>query len=540
GAGLSGLTVALTLLQNGIPVRIIERNVEHRQGQRGAGIAPRGMEVYHFLGVNEIGRDKQPILPLRTYHVGGKEPLQTLPMFPSYEATPSRPYINYAFLGQDIMEGHLREHLAKYSCFVELGTELRSFQQYSTHVEARIGKVSDPGHPEEVINVEWLIGADGARGVVRKNLGVTFLGETRDESAMLVGDVKVGGLDEDHWHIWGTMGSDLVALRATKDLGEGGFVLFASGRGINAKVLATDNDALFEWMQTVTERDDLTFERVHWVSEFRPNIRMANKFGDGRVFIVGGAYGVHSPTGGQGANSSVQDSLNLGWKLALVVKGFSPPSLLETYTEERLPVIAEMLKLTTFLLDKNIETDRECQGTSWQRGHEYFQLGVNYRGSRITLDEDQSGQVEANPYGDFKAETLRSGDRAPDAPGLRPLGSLHDPKLRLFDVFKSHCHTALVFANDSMQAGPIRTELERLPRGILHSLLLLPEGSSDSNRYGVDGVVIDTRGHAYDAYKAKKGQLKVVIVRPDGTIGAIVRDIGGIRRYFRMILWNIE
>lgn len=336
------------------------------------------------------------------------------------------------------------------------------------------------------------------------------------------------------------MGSDLVALRPTKDLGEGGFTLFASGLGINAKTLAADHDALFKWVRTVTERDDLTFEKVYWVSDFRTNIRMANKFGDGRVFVVGDAAHVHSPAGGQGANSSIQDSFNLGWKLALVVKGLSPPSLLETYTEERLPVIAEMLKLTTFLLDKNIETDRESQGTSWGRGHEYFQLGVNYRGSRITLNEDPSGQVGVNPYGDFKVETIRSGDRAPDAPGLQPLGSLFDPKLRLFDIFKPHYHTALVFANDSMQAGPIRIELERLPRGILHSILLFPEGSNDSNHCGVDGMVVDTRGHAYDAYRVKRGQLKAVIVRPDGMVGAIVRDVRGIKRYFGMILWDMK
>ena len=72
--------------------------------------------------------------------------------------------MNFGMLGQDAIERHLRKHLAKYSCSVELGTELRSFQQFSTHVEARIGKTSDPDHPEEVMKVSWLIGADGARG----------------------------------------------------------------------------------------------------------------------------------------------------------------------------------------------------------------------------------------------------------------------------------------------------------------------------------------------------------------------------------------
>ena len=219
-----------------------------------------------------------------------------------------------------------------------------------------------------------------------------------------------------------------------------------------------------------------------------------------------------------------------------MIKGLSPPSLLETYTEERLPIIAEMLKLTTFLLEKNIAADRDVQGTSWERGHEYYQLGVNYRGSRITLSEISSRPVEANPYGDMNVEALQSGDRAPDAPGLQPLGSSSDPTLRLFDIFRPHYHTVLIFANNSMQAAPILTELEMLPKGIVHSLLLFPsEGSYDSNDHGVDRVVIDERGHAYDAYGIKKGQLAVVIVRPDAVVGAIVRDVGGLRRYFGMI-----
>ena len=224
-----------------------------------------------------------------------------------------------------------------------------------------------------------------------------------------------------------------------------------------------------------------------------------------------------------------------------MIKGLSPPSLLETYTEERLPVIAEMLKLTTVLLDKSVAADRDSQAKSWERGSEYFQLGVNYRGSRITLDEDSSGPREANPYGSLEVETVRPGDRAPDAPELQPLGLSSDPILRLFDIFRPHYHTVLIFAKDSTQATPIGTALEMLSTGIAHSIVLLPsEGSYNSNHRGVDRAVIDTQGHAYDAYGAKKGQLTIVIVRPDAVVGAIVRDVDGLQRYFRMILYDMR
>ncbi|KAG0705562.1 hypothetical protein DFH29DRAFT_996636 [Suillus ampliporus] len=141
-------------------------------------------------------------------------------MFPYSEATPAQPYMGYALFGQDIMEGYLRKHLAKYSCFVELGTELRSFQQHSTHVEARIGKTSNPDHPEELMKA---------------------IREMNIESAVPIGDIKMGGSDEDHWHMRGAMDPDLRDLLLKASL----------------------------------------------QSQYRPNIRMANKVWDRREFIVG-------------------------------------------------------------------------------------------------------------------------------------------------------------------------------------------------------------------------------------------------------------
>ncbi|KAH7885854.1 FAD binding domain-containing protein [Phlebopus sp. FC_14] len=540
GAGLAGLVAALTLVKNGIRVRIIEKNVEHRRGQRGAGIAPRTCEVFHFLEVPEIEQRMSPMPLLQTYRDGGIEPMETTSMFPPSQPHPSRPYGDYMCLGQHTTEGILRGHLARYGITIELGTELRTLRQYGERIEVQLEKRNGEEQVEETTSVDWLIGADGAKGVVRKCLDVTFLGETRNESAMLVGDLRIKGLDADRWHMWGTMRSNFVGLRAAPDLGPSGFVLFASGKGMDGKKLSTDLPALFEWMRSVMERSDLAIEEVYWVSEFRPNIRMASAFSQGRVFIVGDAAHVHSPTGGQGANSSIQDSFNLAWKLALVIKGFSPASLLSSYSEERIPVIAEMLNLTTRFLDKNIEADKQAQAKSWRRGEETYMLAINYRGSRILVDEFAGGTKAANPYGDLNEETLRAGDRAPDAPGLSVVSGPDTTVTRLFDIFKPIHHTILVFTHEDSYASSIVSAVKELPTSVVRTIVLHPPDlvvPSTAKGVGADFELMDTEGWAAQFYGlGERSSSRTIVVRPDGVIGAVVEGLEGLRKYFDLIL----
>lgn len=140
---------------------------------------------------------------------------------------------------------------------------------------------------------------------------------------------------------------------------------------------------------------------VLWHSLFRANIRMAEHFRAGRVFLVGDAAHVHSPAGGQGLNTSVQDAYNLGWKLAAVVAG-APAGLLDTYEEERLPVAAAVLGISTKLHDKGVAGAADAHRRDDPALH---QLGLGYRASSLSREE------RAEPG------AVRAGDRAPDAPG---------------------------------------------------------------------------------------------------------------------------
>ncbi|OBZ66925.1 Pentachlorophenol 4-monooxygenase [Grifola frondosa] len=542
GAGPSGLVAALTLVKNGVPVRIITNDPEHRAvGQRGAG--PRTLEYYNLLGIlPDVLNGGASRRFIRIYKLpGGVEPLKTFEMAPHVDPTPAIPYPNAVLIGQDHSEAILRSHLAKYGCHVELGTELRTLEQFPDHVLAHVVKTDGGVERTETIRCRWLIGADGARGVVRKQLGLSFLGETREGQRILFGDVDVQGLDRDHWHIWGDAATAIVVLRPT-EYDDNSFAIVTGSKDVDNQTLLKDREALIRLIHSTTNRDDLVIGEFRSMSDFRPNIRMVDRFGAGRGFVVGDAAHTHSPTGGQGLNSSVQDAVNLSWKLALVEKGIAAPSLLETYTEERLPVIAEMLEKTTELLNK---TMRAGDLSAWdRRSGALDQLGVNCRWSSIVVDERASDTDEKNKpsdaYGTAGSTEVRAGDRAPDAPGLVVLRGADSTEetgaqTSLFQTFGISYHTVLLFTTDANVAKAASDILAGYPAGTTRCVVMLPAGASQFPVISGGSVLIDQEGHAHVGYNVASGTSTIVIVRPDGTVGGVVLGVEGLRRYFKSI-----
>nr|AGK29863.1 FAD-binding protein [Volvariella volvacea] len=480
GAGPSGLVLALTLLQNGVPVRIIDKNVRRNVGERGAGIMPRSLEVHEFLGTR---KDFAPLwmhVPqTRMYDVDGATPIKTFSMSPYQEPTPDRPYTNPVLLGQNHQEAVLRSHLEKYSCYVEYASELRSFEQDDAGVTAHIAKYVDGQEVLEAARFAYLVGTDGAHS-----------NET---------------------------------LRSKKDYP------VKAGRELDHALVSSNRETFIEEFYSITNRKDIIFGELNWLSDYRPNIRMVDKFSAGRVFIAGDAAHCHSPTGGQGMNSSIQDSFNLGWKLALVHKG-AKGCLLDTYSQERLPVIAEMLNLTTQVLSKTFK-QKENENQAWDRSGNLHQLNVNYRGSSIIVDE-RSAVKSTSPYsGD--ATSLCAGDRAPNAIGLKDLGVTNNSG-RLFDLFRPTYHTVLVFSVD--QAAQLSLlDILKSHGEHFRSVLILPRDEDD-----VPGEMTpqyhymfkDCEGNAHKTYGVDEGVAVLgVVIRPDGYIGAIVQSPLGLQRY---------
>ncbi|KAI6117896.1 FAD binding domain-containing protein, partial [Pisolithus croceorrhizus] len=555
GAGPTGLAAALTLARNNVPVRIIEKEPQHRRGQRGVGIQPRTFEVFHFLRVPEIHECATAIPPIQEHNKGSLEPLNTFAAMDYMEPTPAIPYYNIKLMGQPTLEAIIREHLAKLGCTVELGTRLISFSQDERCVRAKVVKYRSDGggEVEEDIEAAYLIGADGAKGMIRKQLGLTFLGTTLENSHMELGDIRleVEGLDRDHWHIFLQASHSRISLPPTNELGKDGWQFVIVNPTVDAQDLAQDEAALVNRIKDfVGLGDDAEVKEVMWASAFRPNIRMVNKFGAGRAFVAGDAAHVHSPSGGQGLNSGIQDAFNIAWKIALVYKGLSSASLLDTYTTERLPVIAEMLGLTTQIHKQMFGSNLE---RAMRRGKNVYMLGVNYRSSPIVVDEfalTSEASVAHSAYGEIQEGILRAGDRAPDAPGLVSVTTLNRGVVgstRMFDIFTSTHHTVIIFALTlvvPVVQSILVTLQEVVSKELVQRVVVLPGshpepgGHVESRTSSGEGetvdveVLVDQVGHAYRGYVVEEGEIKVVIVRPDGVVGAIVRGVAGLERYF--------
>ncbi|KAF9479547.1 monooxygenase [Pholiota conissans] len=544
GAGPSGLVLALTLRKNDIPVRIIDKEPRPRLGERGAGVSPRSLELHKILGTFADIYGSGGALPLRKEYdpLDAHKAVKIYPVIPIGEPTIGAPYVNPLLLGQNHHEQILRSHLEALGTHVEFGTELRSFTQSNGSVDVELIHHGSDGKEEvEHVNVPWLIGTDGAHSIIRKALGFDFLGETRVEHEVVIGDIRTTSGPREFWERWGDPKSKIIMTRSSAQ--EPDVLTFmTAGRQSDSSALLANPQAIIDEFYSISGRHDIVLKEVIWCSMYRPNIRMVSKLRSGRVFIAGDAAHCHSPAGGQGLNSSIQDVFNLGWKLALVEKGYASESLLDTYAEERLPVIAEMLNKTTELLDERLSAVTSTivkpdQGDDIRA--DMTQLGINYRGSTILFEEGvqkDPSVVKLAGYSKGSIDGALPGDRAPEAPKLiDDADATHE--VSLYDILSPSRHTIVIFGDgysvDVLDA--LSQAIRRQPENTIYGVLL--RRSHDASSIGpdknFDKTLTDSEGHAYAGYKA--GGPCAVIVRPDGTIGARVFSAAGLESYFKGI-----
>jgi len=212
---------------------------------------------------------------------------------------------------------------------------------------------------------------------------------------------------------------------------------------------------------------------IRWRSVFRPNIRLAEAYRRGRVFLAGDAAHVHTPAGAQGLNTGIQDAYNLGWKLGQVLAG-ADARLLDSYEAERLPIAAGVLGLST----KKYEGLAKLDPASLRRGKDEQQLSLTYHGGPLA------------PSGRDRTTTLQAGDRAPDA---------DLPGSRLFDTFRGPHFTLIAYGP---QAAAASDELDWPAAGAPLRRITVDGQDSFRRSYGIEG---DT----------------LLLVRPDGYLGHI-------------------
>jgi 2-polyprenyl-6-methoxyphenol hydroxylase-like FAD-dependent oxidoreductase len=371
GAGPTGMIAACELLRRGVPVRIVDAAPDPVPYSKALLLWPRTIDVLTDLGlVDEVLRRGIRINAFR-YYSSGRELIKV-----RFE-----PELASWALPQRSTEEMLRAKLAELGGCIERGVRLLALDRmdFSGDPANSRGITAILEHPDGRIEryvTPWLIGADGAGSAVRAQLGLGFTGSTY-ASHFLLADARVeGSLADDEARYYQSPNGVLVIVA----LPGGIFRFFASAPPCSVPVNGRPQVDLPLMQRLVDERGPRGLRLVdpEWVSVFRVHRRQAERFQLGRAFLVGDAAHVHSPAGGQGLNTGMQDAHNLAWKLAAVIHGEARCRLLDSYTPERHRVAARVVR------------DTDVQTRAWLMRHP---IAVVMRDTALRLAH-HSGLIE--------------------------------------------------------------------------------------------------------------------------------------------------
>ncbi|MER9434184.1 FAD-dependent monooxygenase [Mesorhizobium sp. M0618] len=321
GGGPTGLMLAGELALAGVDVAIVERRPDQKlAGLRAGGLHARTLEVLDQRGIADRFLSQGQISPSVGFHMIRLD----ISDFPTRH--------NYLLaLRQNHIERILADWVGEFKVPIYRGHEVAGFAQDASGVDVKLSN----GHR---LKTTYLVGCDGGRSTVRKSAGIEFAGWDPTMSWMIA-EVEISEEPE-----WGFRSNafGIHALGKIEDGKKVGVVLTEpclEARGEPS--LRELSEALIAIYGT-----DYGVHNPTWLSRFTDMTRQAVKYRDRRVLLAGDAAHVHPPMGGQGLNIGVQDAVNLGWKLAQVVKLISPESLLDSYHAERHPVAARVLRNT--------------------------------------------------------------------------------------------------------------------------------------------------------------------------------------------------
>ncbi len=460
GAGPVGLTLALVLQRAGVRVRIVDRDLGPTEQSRALWVHPRTLEYWASLGLAERALARGLKVPVVNLLVNGQQ-RGSLPLYSERES----PFTSGIVLEQSETVRLLLHALEEAGGTVEWGKALQSFDSSDrTRVDVRL----QHGDDLETCTAQFLVGADGAKSVVRHQLQLSFEGDSYAQRFFLA-DVDMD---------W-TKGRSGVFLGLAR---KGFFAVFpmpASDR--HFRLLGSIDAAEFEGLvgtaadgtrngldqaqieAILSERsgERLNIRRTFWATAYQTHKRMASSYRVGNVFIAGDAAHVHSPAGGQGMNLGIGDAMNLGWKLARALRQGGAEALLGSYELERMPVAAAVISRADRLFDLEVAEDRFVQ---WLRGllmplvaralhviaparealfRFLSQTWIAYRDSPVIDSEASSGRV-------------RPGDRLPHVVWADEHGQMK----QLHDAVDGVNHVAIV-TGDGTGWQRARAELEK-------------------------------------------------------------------------------
>jgi 2-polyprenyl-6-methoxyphenol hydroxylase-like FAD-dependent oxidoreductase len=380
GAGPVGLFLANECARRGLRWRLIEARPSQSEHSKALAIFPRTLEIFDMAGVAAPFLEAANRVTAVAIIARGRT-LARIPFIPR-----ETPYPFVAMVPQDVTEKLLVEELRRRGGAVEYETSFVSAVQKEDHVSVALDR---KGRPDQ-ITAAFVAGCDGAHSAVRHLLNLQFEG-AQYEALFLLADVVTNE----------TLPASELQL-CPSELGPAAiFPMSATRRRIVATIDQAEGEApsLDLVQRILAERAPRGIEAkdLYWSSYFRIHHRQVANLRVGRIFVAGDAAHIHSPFGGQGMNTGLQDAWNLAWKLDLVVNGRADARLLDTYSAERRPVIRSVIKTTHFLTTALGTANRFAQALrdtvipivsrlpAFQRAfvRRLSQLGVAYPGSPI-------------------------------------------------------------------------------------------------------------------------------------------------------------
>jgi len=518
GGGPVGLMLACELRRRDIDCRIIDKYAEFPTTSRANGVQPRAVEVLDSLGVAdkiipESYRAKGFRILRDGTEVGRIEPN----IAPDPDELSGEPYHGMVFANQAVVEKALRDKLVELGGQVELRRELTSIEEIPGGIVADV--VDLAAGDVERVHAKWLVGCDGGHSVVRTLLRLPFEGKDYPDQFVQADVYLDADLPEGLMTLWLNDQGLLAAIPFREP-----------GLWRIAAQIFPDSDGnipqasvkLFQRLLAERGADTTTkiLEAV-WLSNFVVHHRIVDHYRKGHAFVAGDAAHVHSPIGGQGMNTGIQDADNLAWKLALVING-APEKLLESYETERLPVGRKVLQqtdvnhrlrvsgsaLADILMDHvvipllRVPVILDVVGDFvLKRG---AQLDVSYHSSSLS---EQTGRFRKGP---------KAGDHAPDGQLLEPSGR----PTSLFARFRTPDFRLLIFQGRRNPAeATALVAIGRRVRGATDGLVIPAVIITDNPTTAGDDVDVlsDPGQRTHICYGVSTPSL--YLIRPDGYVG---------------------
>ncbi len=467
------MTAAMELARFGIPVRLVDKYTAPANTSRALAVQSRTVEQMQQRGLAEemlrLGNRAFSATIFAENKQLGKVDLHQID---------SR--FNFILLlAQSETERILREHLEDVGILIERETELIAFSQRegsNAGVQATLRK---PDGSVEEIEAAYLIDAEGAHSTVRHSMDLSFEGNSLPNTYALADLYIDGDLAEDQLSIF---------------IAESGLLAAFPMGNHRFRIIATEKQAApegapapdLEHMRALWSQGShlsVHFRDLQWSSRFRINSRALNQLRHGRIFFGGDSAHIHSPAGGQGMNTGIQDMINLGWKLAMVYRGYATERLLETYNEERLPIIHALVSTTERATDL-FNSDSHIVHTLLRHALPLALSLKTIRRKGATIISELGGNYrESSLNGSTEGECpVHAGDRFPD------VLVEEDSQTRVFDILDPSAFTTLKLGSGE---------------------------HSDFRSFGHMGV-LKTIARPSQALTSIVGKDAVAVVRPDG------------------------